>query len=427
MRHIAVFIIALLGCLGQANAALQIDITKGVESALPIAVVPFAWEGITPNPPENIANIVSNDLSRSGRFAPLPNHMMPQQPMTVTQIQFEQWQAAGIHNVVIGRLYGSEETGYNVEFQLFNVFTKNRVAGYNYPALQTTLRRTAHRISDKIYEAITGEPGAFDSRIAYVTVNIEQAQKVYRLKVADADGYNSATILTSNDPVFSPAWSPDGTRLAYVSQESRHTQVFVQNISTGERQRIAAWEGSNSAPAWSPDGTRLAVALSKDDNHEIYVVDLRTRALTRMTNNRSIDTEPAWSPDGKSILFTSDRGGRPQIYRMFTTGGGAHRLTFQGNYNARPSYSPDGKKVTVLNGSKGVYRIGILNLENNQFSVLSDGRNAKSPSFAPNGSMIIYAEGNHLEAVSTDGRVRQRLTLAEGGEVREPAWSPLNR
>jgi TolB protein len=318
-----------------------------------------------------------------------------------------------------------------VQFQLFDTLRGEQLAGFSIPAGANGLRLTAHQIADIIYEKLTGTPGAFASRIAYITE--EQGSggnKRVALQVADADGYRPQTIVSSKEPLMSPAWSPDGRRIAYVSFEKRRQSIYVQEVMTGQREKVAAFEGINSAPAWSPDGRRLAMTLSKDGNPDIYVMDLATHNLSRLTRHYGIDTEPSWSPDGRNIVFTSDRGGGPQIYKMPATGGNAQRLTFENAYNGRASYSPDGRFLTLVTRENGQYRIALLDLQNGVMQVLTNGGLDESPSFAPNGSMILYGSRNGsrgvLAAVSVDSGARQRLAL-EGGDVREPAWSPVRK
>jgi len=426
MRH---FLFSLLGWLmltGPAQAILTIDITQGIEGALPIAIVPFAWQATSAPPADSVSEIVSNDLARSGRFAPLPTQSLPQQPTEIGQIDFNSWRTVDSRYLVIGGVQPAGG-GYVVRFQLFDVLRGEQIIGYSLPVESSALRRTAHRISDLIYEALTGEPGAFDSRIAYITAQGRGKSAVYRLQIADTDGAGGKTIVTSKEPLLSPTWSPDGARLAYVSLEGKRSAIYVQDIASGQRSQVAAWPGLNGAPAWSPDGSRLALSLSKDGNSEIYLLNLGNRNLQRLTQNPAIDTEPSWAPDGQSLVFTSDRGGQPQIYRMGLGGGTPQRLTYSGSYNASASFSPDASKLVMLNGNGGAYRIAVLDLATNQTTVLTNTSMDESPSFAPNGSMVIYAVGRDLAAVSVDGRVRQRLAVEAGAEVREPAWSPRNR
>jgi TolB protein len=410
-----------------AMAALEIRITEGVERPLPIAIVPFGWSG-TSEPPIYPETTVGNDLARSGRFAPMEAKDMPQTPTEFAAVNFKDWRMLGMQNLVIGTLRETGPDQYEVEFRLLNTFGASQIAGFRVPATRKQLRRTAHRIADVIFEKLTGVRGAFDTRIAYVTVKKTGANTRYSLQVADADGFSPQVLLESEEPLMSPAWAPDGRRLAYVSFEGRTSSVFVQDIITGQRQKVAANPGINSAPAFSPDGKRLALTLSMGGDPEIYVLNLDTRGLYQVTHDRSIDTEPAWSPDGSRIAFTSDRGGGPQIYEAGAQGGPAKRLSFEGSYNARPRYAPDGRSIAVVHGTDRRYRIGLFTPGQGGMNVLSRSRLDESPSFAPNGSMILYAtvgpRGSELAAVSTDGRVHQRLALQDG-EVREPAWGPF--
>lgn len=413
-----------------ARAALDIEITEGEEGALPIAIAPFAWSGSTPLA-EDIAAIISADLHRSGRFAPLERAALPAQPLEAKDIQFAQWRAKKIENLVIGKVIANGNH-YQVQFQLFDALRGTQLVGYTIPTEPNQLRRTAHRISDLVYEKILGQRGAFSTFVSYVTVEQDaQGKRRYRLSVADADGYNEQNILTSKQPLMSPAWAGDAKRLAYVSFEMGRSLIYMQEIASGKRELIAQYSGLNSAPAWAPGGQRLAMTLSHEGNAEIYILDLKSKQLTRVTRNPAIDTEPSWSPDGQTLVFTSDRGGRPQIYQAAINADGTvgreKRITFSGDYNARASFSPDGRRLTMVHGNGGTYRIAVQELASGKVRVLTTTRLDESPSFAPNGSMIIYAteRGGRgvLEAVSVDGRGHQRLGVRQG-DVREPAWSP---
>ena len=413
-----------------ANAVIQIRITKSTEAKQLIAIVPFGWRHSGEPPPVDIAAIVADDLARSGLFEPIPFDGLPSRPHRYEQIDFRDWRLLGPGNLVIGNVTPSLDGAYVVEFGLYDVLRRRLVVGYQFTARTQAMRRVAHQISDQIYMQLTGIRGAFDTRVAYVTeMRPADGEIRYLLNVADVDGHNERVVLDSVRPVMSPSWSPDGKKLAYVSFESDRPRIFVQEIATGEREPVASFPGINGAPAFSPDGRSLAMTLSKDGNPEIYVMDLQTRRLRRITRDTAIDTEPSWSPDGQSLVFTSDRGGKPQIYRAAVDGRGPpERITFEGSYNARPVYSPDGAKLALVHRDEGRYRIGVLDMENGALQVLTDSTLDESPSFAPNGSMILYAtiDGPEpvLAAVSPDGRMRQRLAVQTGG-VRDPAWSPF--
>lgn len=431
-RPVAVFI--LLSMYGWSAWALEVEITQGFEGALPIAVVPFAFNAQSAAdraPPHNIGDIVSSDLHRSGRFKPLPVQDMLSRPSRDTEVDFRDWRALKTDSLLIGEVSPNGPGNYLIHFRLYDVIRGEQILGYSLPATGQDLRARAHQIADIVYEALLGQPGAFSTRIAYVAaIKNRQGTRRLHLRVADADGYNPQTIVSSEEPLMSPAWSPDGRKIAYVSFEQGKPAIWVQEVFTGKREKIASFKGINGAPAWSPDGRHLALTLSKDGNPNIYIMDLRQRNLRQITRHYAIDTEPAWSPDGKQLVFTSDRGGKPQIYRIAIGSDRAERVTFEGRYNARASYSPDGRYLALTTQVDGDFRIAVLDLQNNDLQILSNGDLDESPSFAPNGSMVIYAtragDKNVLAAVSTDGRVKQRLAL-QAGDVREPAWSPYNQ
>lgn len=444
MRHPTVLRLVLLLASALApfaapRAELQIEITEGVDTALPIAVVPFGWQGAPgAAPPLDAAAIVAADLARSGRFAPLDRKDMLQKPTTGADVKFDDWRRQGSEVLVIGRVLQPAAGQYEIQFQVFDVLKGQQLLGYRQPATAANYRRSAHRVADLIYEKLTGVRGVFSTRIAYVTVvrgagptSGPAAGKVrssYRLVVADADGENPRVMVESPEPIMSPAWSPDGGRIAYVSFEARRSEIYVQDLKSGTRKRVSARPGVNGAPAWSPDGRRLAVSLSKDGNLDLYTLDVETQVLTRLTSGPAIDTEPAWSVDGRSVYFTSDSTGGPQVYRVPADGGGAQRVTFEGSYNARPRVAPDGRQLAVVHNDRGNYRIAVVDLARSTTQVLSDGRLDESPSYAPNGEILIYAtrEGTRgvLATVSANGRIKQRISALEG-DVREPAWSPF--
>jgi TolB protein len=375
---------------------LTIDITKGIEgSGIPIAIAPFRGGA-----PEDIAGIIASDLQRTGKFAP----------------QSPEFRA---DYAVIGQAGAGGSRGYVVQFQLSGA-QGGELLNLSFDVPPNQLRAVAHRISDLIYEKLTGEKGLAGTRIAFVG----GGGGTWYLVVADADGQNPQVILRSSQPIMSPAWSPDGSKLAYVSFEGRRPQIIVQNVYTGARRVVSAAPGINGAPSWSPNGQRLAFTLSKDGNPEIYALDLATQSPVRLTSNGAIDTEPVWLPDG-GIVFTSDRGGSPQLYRIGPGGGAAQRLTFEGDYNARPTVSPDGRYLAMVHRRGGRFYIAVLDLQNRQFRVLTGGGLDESPSFAPNGKMIIYSNGQRLQAVSVDGSVKQDFTLRGNG--RDPVWAPYGR
>lgn len=408
---------------------LEIDIIGGNAAALPIAVVPMPYQGSGAAPGTDVAGVIRADLDRSGQFRGLPERDMIERPTRGGEVNYPTWRLLKQDFLVVGRVVDAGDGGYRVEYELFDVARQQRLLGFAMTARSNAMRDVGHQIADAIYEKILGVRGAFWTRIAYITATGVGQGSRYALKVADSDGYNPQTVVQSAEPLLSPAWSPDGHKLAYVSFERGNSTIYIQDITTGARELIASFRGINSGPAFSPDGRRLALTLSKSGNPEIYVMDLGSKALTRITNQSGIDTAAVWSPDGGSLYFISDRGGRPQVYKVPASGGGASRVTFEGSYNADPSVSWDGKKIAVARGNGNNYRIALLDnsLGSPRWSMLSPGSLDESPSFAPNASMVIYAakEGGRgvLYAVSADGRVRQRLVLADG-DVREPAWGP---
>ncbi|MGO1541746.1 MAG: Tol-Pal system beta propeller repeat protein TolB [Luteimonas sp.] len=409
---------------------LEIDIVGGHASALPIAVVPMPYQGGAEAPDTDVAAVIRANLDRSGQFRTLPERDIVERPTRGAEVQYPTWRMLRQDFLVVGRVLDAAGGGYRVEYELFDVAKQERVLGMAMTARASAMRDVAHQMSDAIYEAILGERGAFWTRIAYITQTGAGEDARYALIVADSDGHSPQTVVRSNEPLLSPSWSPDGNRIAYVSFESGNSAIYIQDISSGSRELVSSFRGINASPAFSPDGNRLALTLSRSGNPEIYVMDLGSKALTRLTNHFGIDTSPAWSQNGGTVYFTSDRGGRPQVYQVPASGGGESRVTFEGSYNSDPSVSFDGQKIAVAQGAGNVYRIAVLDrsLGTPRWSTLSPGSLDESPSFAPNASMVLYAarEGRRgvLYAVSSDGRVRQRLVLADG-DVREPAWGPF--
>jgi TolB protein len=428
-RLLAISLVLLCTGIPAAQAILTIEITQGVDTGIPIAVVPFRWSG-SGQPPQAIADIIEQDLGRSGRFLTLSRKEFVSFPADERDVIYKEWRVIKAEALVVGTIAPAGPGRYEVQFRLFDVFKQGRLAELRYTVTTAMLRTVAHQIADVVYEKLTGEPGAFNTRIAYVTRETTRRGAEYRLQIADSDGYDPKTLRRSTEPLLSPAWSLDGRRIAYVSFEDKRPKIYIENLADNRRELLSETPGINGAPAWSPDGKRLALALSKDGNPEIYTMELATRQLRRLTNDSAIDTEPAWSPDGRTLVFTSDRAGRPQLYRMSADGRETQRLTFEGDYNARPSYAPDGRSLVLVSAVQGRFRIATLKLDTGALQVLTDTSLDESPSFAPNGRMILYAtevQGRGvLASVSADGRVRQLYRLEEG-DVREPAWSPYNR
>jgi len=413
-----------------ARAQLQIQITSGVSNPVPIAIVPFAE---APTDYTDVADVIQNDLVGSGRFTALSRDRMPAKPTNAADVKFADWKAAGSDYVVVGQVTPIAGGQLAVDFNLLNALTGQNIARQRFVGSSTALRNAAHRVSDVIYQAITGIRGAFATRIAYVAIVGQGADQRFQLVIADADGYNQHLILESRFPIMSPAWSPDGQWIAYVSFENHLSAVYVQRVLTGQRTQVSMRAGINGAPSWSPDSRKLALTLSGDSGHpQIYILDLSTQQLTRITDVPAINTEAAWSPDGRYIYFTSDRAGEPQIYRIGASPGSAtERITFTDEYNAGPHLSADGKMLAmVTRDDSGNYRIAVQNVATGDFRVLTHGRLDTSPSFAPNGASIMYAvrpgqgEAGILATTSVDGLTGLSLKPTKG-EVRDPSWGPF--
>lgn len=433
-RFLSFLALALLLPAGLVRAqGLDIGLVTGNEAALPIAVVPMPYLGTSVAPDTDIAAVIRADLNRSGQFRALSEQDVIEKPIRGSEIKFPTWRVLKQDFVVVGRVMDNPDGGYRVEYELYDVAKQQRLLGLAVGGRARGMRDVSHQIADQIYEKILGVRGAFWTRIAYVTANGLGGNTQYALMVADSDGFNPQTVVRSKEPLLSPAWSPDGRKLAYVSFERGNSTIYVQEITTGAREVLASFRGINGAPSFSPDGRRLALTLSRTGNPEIYVMDLASRNLTQITRHYGIDTEAVWTADGQGLVFTSDRAGKPQLYQVPASGGEATRLSFQGDSNAKASISFDGKKIAMAQGGGNVYRIAVLDRSfggAGRWQTLSPGNLDESPSFAPNASMLLYAtkEGRRgvLYAVSADGRVRQRLVLADG-DVREPAWSPFRQ
>ncbi len=432
MNKYLVFILVAIASLmhNSAWAELEIEIVKTGVDALPVAVVPFSWDASDPEPITGIADIVSADLYRSGLFEPLASEDMIERPSDPVDLRFGTWRLLKVDAVAMGQIVDSPTGGYLARYWLFDVNTGEQLLGQELVIGVGDLRFGAHKIADQIFETLIGTPGAFATRVAFVVSTGLGDDSRYELVIADSDGFGQQAIVIDGQPLLSPAWSPDGTQLAYVSFARGNSTVIMQNIFTGANRVLAEFKGINGSPSFSPDGSQIALTLSRSGSPEINILDLQTGRFRQLTQHWAIDTEPTWNQDGSEILFTSDRGGKPQVYSISPRGGDPQRVTWEGEYNARASLSPDGKLLATTYGNENIYQIAVFDRENQRLRVLSDGRLDESPSFAPNGSMVLYASKENgkgvLYAVSVDGNVRQRLVTSEG-DVREPAWSPLVR
>jgi TolB protein len=411
------FTVLMLAYAAIASAELSIEIIGAGEHQIPVAVVPLGGDAKLS---AAINDVVVGDLQRSGLFRLVDvDGKTPHEP---ADVDYADWQARGAEALAIGSV--EQLNGrISAKFRLYDVLKKSPLVGEVVSAKDTQIRAIGHRIADLVYAKLTGDQGVFSTRIAYVNRNGSK----FRLVVADSDGYNEQTVLAQGEPIMSPAWSADGSQLAYVSFEMGHAAVFVQSVFTNQRRLLADFRGSNSAPAWSPDGKQLAIVLSRDGSSQIYLIHPDGSDIKRITFSDAIDTEPNFSPDGQYLLFTSDRGGSPQIYRMPLAGGPEQRLTFGEGKNFSPRYSADGKSFVFTHRANGQFYIATQDFQTGQMQILSDGGLEKKPSFAPNGKLILFAsEANGrgiLASVSSDGRVKQRM-FTQSGDAREPVWGP---
>ncbi len=415
----------LLGFLltlgGAAQAQFRVDVSGIGLNQLPIAVSPFRGED---SAPQKIAAIVQADLERSGQFRPVDSGQAGLDELSRPDATV--WRQKGADSLVLGSVTRLVDGRYDVRFRLWDVVRSQDLGGQSYAVTTADLRLAGHRIADFVYEKLTGDKGAFSTRIAYVT---KQPQR-YQLWVADSDGENAQSALSSPEPIISPAWSPNGSQLAYVSFESRKPVVYTHDVGSGKRRLIANFRGSNSAPAWSPDGNTLAVTLSRSGGSQLYAIAAGGGEPRRLAESTSIDTEPAFSADGKFIYFVSDRGGGPQIYRMPAPGGSAERVTFTGSYNISPAVSPDGRWLAYISRVSGVFKLHVMDLAAGTASAITETTADESPSFAPNSRLIVYAtqqQGREVLMTSTlDGKIKARLT-GQSGNIREPDWGPFQK
>jgi TolB protein len=404
-----------------ALAQFRVEVTGVGLTQLPIAIAPFRGEA---EAPQKVAAIIQADLERSGQFRAVDG--AGSQLDETSRPDVSPWRQKGADSLAVGSISRLADGRYDVRVRLWDVVRGQDLGGQSYAVQAGDLRLAAHRIADFIYEKLTGEKGIFSTRIAYIT----KSGNRYNLWVADADGENAQSALASPEPIISPAWSANGQQLAYVSFESRKPVVYVHNVASGQRRLIANFRGSNSAPAWSPDGRTLAVTLTRDGGSQLYTIGSEGGEPRRLTQSNSIDTEPLYSIDGRSIYFVSDRGGAPQIYRMPASGGEPQRVTFTGGYNISPALSPDGRWLAYISRISGAFKLQVMELASGNVTSVTDTTADESPSFAPNGRLIVYAtrQGGREALMTTtlDGKIKARLA-GQGGDIREPDWGPFQR
>jgi TolB protein len=410
-------VLLFLVCFSVSSFALDLELTQGINAALPIAINNFNGQSQA----AQLTSIIENDLKMSGQFRFIQNPSLSPSNISV-------WRNAGADSVLSGNVIETSSNRYTVNFELADAAAHGRLLlAKDFHISGSELTALAHHISDEVYQKLTGERGIFSTRIAYVLVQRSQDKARYSLEIADVDGSNPQSLLLSTEPIMSPTWSPDGRQIAYVSFEKKRAQIFSVSVESGKRRLLTDFTGINGAPSWSPDGRSLAVVLSKAGTPKIYTVNMSTGRLTQLTFGEAIDTEPRFSPDGQSLLFTSGRGGSPQIYRLSLADGKIGRITFDGNYNARASYTPNQKSIVMLHREDRHFNIGVQDVGAGRITPLTSSPSDESPSVSPNGRLVLYAtrfqDKGVLSMVSIDGRVRLRLP-SRSGDVQEPAWSP---
>jgi len=403
-----------------ASAQFRVEVSGVGLTQVPIAFAPLRGEETSP---QKISTIVQADLERSGQFKGVSAGMVTDETQRPDVNAMRQ---KGADALLTGSISRMGDGRYDVRVRLWDVVRGQDLGAMSYVVVTGDLRLASHRISDFVYEKLTGDKGVFSTRIAYVT----KAGARYNLWVADSDGENAQSALASPEPIISPSWSPSGGQLAYVSFESRKPVVYVHDVSTGKRRVIANFRGSNSAPSWSPDGRTLAVTLSRDGGSQLFAIDAHGGEPRRLTQSAAIDTEPVFSPDGSAIYFVSDRGGAPQIYRMPASGGPANRVTFNGTYNISPSISPDGRWLAYISRIGGAFKLHVMDIASGNVAAITDSSRDERPSFAPNSRLIVYAtvqDGREaLMTTTLDGRIKARLS-GQGGDLREPNWGPFSK
>lgn len=427
MKKIIIPLLLVLSVWQQAvYADLTIEINNSSNNALPIAIIPL--KSAQGGARTDVMAVISADLLRSGKFKALPINQLPAQPKTIADIEYLQWRLLDIDSMLIGSVVKTDKGLYNVELRFIDLLRKKEVIGKRWSNVaEKQLRRLAHKMSDEIYYELTGIQGAFSTKIAYVTVKKKAGKRQYSLEIADSDGYNAQAVLKSTKPIMSPSWSPDGQKLAYVSFENDHSEIFTQNLKDKSRKLIASFKGINGSPAWSKDGKSMAMTLSKGGSADIYLMNLKTKKLRRLTRNYAIETEAVWSPNGHSLFFNSDRRGNPQIFQVFLDTGEMRRISYEGRYNANPAVSPDGRYIAMVHANGG-YNIGLLDLYTKEFNLITNTYLDESPSFSPNGEMVLYAMKHkgksRLAVVAIDNSMTQILSTQDG-EVRSPSWGPF--